>query len=77
MVVKMHCGIVLGDEFTAMLKIRSPKPRLFKKLDSAIQRINHYPADNNTGYQLHYPVDRDSVIHLLNNWGLDYFCIIS
>ena len=49
MVVKVHCGTVLGDEFAAMLKIRSPKPWLFKKLDSAIHRINHYPANNNKG----------------------------
>ena len=28
-------------------------------LDSAIYRINHYPADKYLGNQLHYPVDRD------------------
>ena len=25
MVVKVHCGTVLGDEFVAMLKMRLPK----------------------------------------------------
>ena len=28
-------------------------------LDSAIQRINHYPADKYWGNQLHYPLNRD------------------
>ena len=28
-------------------------------LDSAIDRINHCPADKYLGNQLHYPVDRD------------------
>ena len=28
-------------------------------LDSAIHRINHYPADKYKGNQLHYPLDRD------------------
>ena len=39
-------------------------------LDSAIHRINHYPADKcevNHWIEI-YPVD--SVVHLLNNWGL-------
>ena len=29
-----------------------------QKLDSAIHRINHYPADKYQGNQLSYPVDR-------------------
>ena len=28
-------------------------------LDSAIQQINHYPADQCYGNQLRYPLDRD------------------
>ena len=28
-------------------------------LDSAIHRINHYPADKYYGNQLRYPLDRD------------------
>ena len=28
-------------------------------LDSAIHRINHYPADEYYGNQLRYPLDRD------------------
>ena len=28
-------------------------------LDSAIRRINHYPADKYCGNQLRYPVDSD------------------
>ena len=50
-------------------------PRLLKTLDSAIHRINHYPAGRvyfrKTDQVIHwieiYPVD--SVIHLSNNWG--------
>ena len=30
-----------------------------EKLDSAIDRINHYPADKYYENQLRYPVDRD------------------
>ena len=30
-----------------------------QKLDSAIYRINHYPADTYYGKQLRYPVDSD------------------
>ena len=28
-------------------------------LDSALHRINHYPADKYLGNQSHYPLDRD------------------
>ena len=35
--------------------------RVVQTLDSAIHRINQYPADNYWGNQLHYPVD--CVIH--------------
>ena len=38
-------------------------------LDSAIRRINHYPAGKYEGNQLHSIYPMDSVIHLLNNWG--------
>ena len=30
-----------------------------KKGDSAIHRINHYPADNTKGFVTTYPLDRD------------------
>ena len=41
-----------------------------QKIDSAIERINLYPAHKYKENQFHYPVDRDlSAIHLLNNWG--------
>ena len=30
-----------------------------QKMDSAIHRINHYPADTYKGNQLQYPLDRD------------------
>ena len=33
--------------------------QLFKKEDSAIHRINHYPADNATGLRITYPLDSD------------------
>ena len=36
-------------------------------LDSAINWINHYPADKYLGNQLRYPAD--NIIHFLNNWG--------
>ena len=45
-------------------------PRLFKRRiqsNSAIHRINHYPADKYYGNQLHYLLD--SAIQLLNNRG--------
>ena len=32
---------------------------LVQMLDSAIQQINHYPADKYLENQLHYPLDRD------------------
>ena len=38
-------------------------------LDSAIHRINHYPANKYEGNQLHLIYPMDSIIHLLNNWG--------
>jgi len=34
-------------------------------MDSAIQRINHYPLGNSIGFAWVYPVD--SAIHCLNN----------
>ena len=30
-----------------------------QKLDSAIQRINHYPVDNEIGFPNTYPLDSD------------------
>ena len=45
-------------------------------MDRAINQISHYPLDKSKQNQLCYPVDSDlsgdSLIHLLNNWGL-YF----
>ena len=43
-------------------------------LDSAIHRINHYPADKYYGNQLRYPrwiviYPVDSATQRLNNWG--------
>ena len=54
--------------------------RLFQKVNSAIYRINHYPAENTMDlltlvrWIVNYPVD--SAIHLLNNRGLDAKIII-
>ena len=46
-----------------------------QKVDNAIHRINHYPADEHWQNQLGYPVDFDlnvdSAIHPSNNWGLE------
>ena len=33
--------------------------QVVQKMDSAIQQINHYPADKYLGNQLHYLLDRD------------------
>ena len=33
--------------------------QLFKKEDSAIHRINHYPVDNVIGLRITYPLDSD------------------
>ena len=33
--------------------------QVVQKLDSAIHRINHYPADTYYGKQLRYPLDSD------------------
>ena len=46
-----------------------------QKLDSAIHRINHYPADKYYVNQLRYPLDSNlssgyRAIHLSNNWVL-------
>ena len=43
-------------EVTAYGRDLSP---IVQKLDSAIHRINHYPADKYLGNQLRYPLDRD------------------
>ena len=34
-----------------------PQASVVQTLDSAIHRINHYPADKYWGNQLHYPLD--------------------
>ena len=46
-----------------MKEIASQAP-VVQMLDSAIQWVNHYPADKYFGNQLHYPLDRD----LSNGW---------
>ena len=46
-----------------MKEIASQAP-VVQMLDSAIQWINHYPADKYLGNQLRYPLDRD----LSNGW---------
>ena len=51
-------------------------------LDGAIHRINNYPAGENHGNQLRFPLawiqiyPVDSAIHLLNNWGLTMKSVI-
>ena len=42
-----------------------------QKLDSAINRINHYPTDRETNYVIQWIVIYlvEGVIHPLNNWG--------
>ena len=42
--------------------------QVVQNLDSAIHRLNHYPADTYYGKQLRYPLD--SAIQRLNNRGL-------
>ena len=41
--------------------------RVVGKVDNAIHRINHYPADSVVCFVNTYPLD--SVIQPLNNWG--------
>ena len=38
---------------------RNPQAPVVQTLDSAIHRINHYPADKYYGNQLRDPLDRD------------------
>ena len=48
MVVKVHCGTVLGDEFTAMLKRRLPKQShnaLESHLDPVSRATSKWPID--------------------------------
>ena len=45
-----------GSEMYTDLKDLAP---VVQMLDSAIHRINHYPADKYYGNQLRYPLDRD------------------
>ena len=44
-----------------------------KKVDSAIQPMNHYPVDSAIGFPNTYPLDSDlsvdSAIHFFNNRG--------
>ena len=47
-----------GDERTVALRFVSQAP-VVQTLDSAIHRINHYPADKYYGNQLRYPLDSD------------------
>ena len=42
-----------------------PQAPVVQRLDNAIHRINHYPADSVVCFVNTYPLD--SVIHLLNN----------
>ena len=45
--------------------------QVVQKLDSAIHRINHYPADTYYGKQLRYPLD--SAVQRLNNQGQNVY----
>ena len=40
-------------------------------MDSSIHQINHCPLDSAIDFALTYPLDSDSVMHLLNNWSLE------
>ena len=40
MVVKVHCGTVLGDKFAAMLKMRLPK-QSHNALDNHLEPVSH------------------------------------
>ena len=42
-----------------MPKKKKVQAQVVQKLDSAIHRINHYPADKYYGKQLRYPLDSD------------------
>ena len=49
-------GIYVGAEERGRTKVQAP---VVQTLDSAIHRINHYPADKYYGNQLRYPLDSD------------------
>ena len=69
---KSHTFAALIRQSTTTHDLQAP---VVQMLDSAIHRINHYPADKYLGNQSHYPLykdlqyPQDSAIHLLNNWG--------
>ena len=45
--------------------------QVVQKVDSAIHRINHYPADTYYGKQLRYPLN--SAVQRLNNQGQNVY----
>ena len=52
-------GIKNFEFFTKDLFNYVSQAPVVQTLDSAIHRINHYPADKYYGNQLRYPLDRD------------------
>ena len=58
-----HVDCVKGDEKLSLKKVQTvskiEQAPVVQKLDSAIHRINHYPADKYHGSQLRYPLDSD------------------
>ena len=69
-------------ELARLNKVLKALAPVVQTLDSAIHRINHYPADKYLGNQLRYPLveiyPSSSVIHLLNNWGqMGSFCTLA
>ena len=53
-----HRGLE-NSPFTTQNSPARVQVRVVQMMDSAIHRINHYPADKHLGNQLHYPLDRD------------------
>ena len=55
-----YISIDFGPEKLPGLSRNRPQAPVAQTLDSAIHRMNHYPADKYYGNQLRYPLDRDS-----------------
>ena len=53
-----HCVVSLDKELYSTFSLFT-QALVVQTLDSAIHRINHYPADKYYGNQLRYPLDSD------------------
>ena len=49
-----------GLDWNKMAFIDRNQAPVVQTMDSAVHRINHYPADNSIGFASVYPLDNDS-----------------